>query len=129
MDDITPYLTIEKYRNWKILPHAIKYHIRIETREIFEHCHHKNSHDEILQLYLYDWLKYAVRTPVWKERLIECNGCIKTLTFANECDYETFYDRYGLEPDEQPVEIAIKTIGRPDTKQITWSEFYHKYNQ
>jgi hypothetical protein len=126
MYDISPYLTIDRDRKWQILREAIKYPVRTETRAIFEHDYHTCRYDEILQIYLCDWLQYASSTPIWATRIAECGGSAGNL-FENEDHEETFYTKYGLEPDEQPAEIAIKTLGRPGTKQLTWSEFYAKY--
>jgi hypothetical protein len=126
MYDISPYLTIHRDRKWQILREAIKYPVRTETRAIFEHDYHTCRYDEILQIYLCDWLQYASSTPIWANRIVECGGSAANL-FETEDHEETFYTKYGLEPDEQPAEIAIKTLGRPDTKQLTWSEFYAKY--
>ena len=126
MYDISPYLTIDRDRKWQILREAIKYPVRSETRTIFEHDYHACRYDEILQIYLCNWLQYASSTPIWTQRIVECGGSVGNL-FENEDHEETFYNKYGLEPDEQPAEIAIKTLGRPDTKQLTWSQFYAQY--
>jgi len=126
MYDISPYLTIDRDRKWQILREAIKYPVRTETRAIFEHDYHVCQYDVFMQIYLCDWLTYAGRTPIWSDRIVECGGT-SVLQFETEDQEEMFHSRYGLEPDEQSAEITIKTIGRPDTKQLTWSEFYAKY--
>lgn len=127
MYDISPYLTIVLDRKWQILREATKYLVRTETRMIFEHDHSNCRYDELMQIYLCDWLKYAVQTPIWSQRVTECGGSTETFSFENDESQELFYSRYGVETDEQPAEIAMKTIGKPDTKQLSWSEFYAKY--
>ena len=51
------------------------------------------------------WEYYAYNSPVWEERFSRYNGkrCDKdsTVHFDNDDNLEIFYDRYGLEFDEQ----------------------------
>jgi len=62
----------------------------------------------------YNWLFYASHSPIWKTRVLEYNGTIdndkKTVTFSNDDDLENFYDKYGLEPDEQSILIQKRCI-------------------
>jgi hypothetical protein len=78
-------------------------------------CFHKDtSNKELYLIYRDHWLYYASISPVWRERIDNCNGYInnqlKTITFENEDDQEEFYDEFGYEPDEQPKEILQKWI-------------------
>ena len=61
--------------------------------------------------YLRDWLYYAaLETPVWKSRVsayssFRLDHPTKTAVFDDDDQMESFYDKYGLEPDEQPLSI------------------------
>jgi hypothetical protein len=57
------------------------------------------------ELVWYKWEYYAYDTPLWKQRFIEY-GCKKDdvkqeVLFDSDDTKETFYEKYGLEPDEQ----------------------------
>jgi hypothetical protein len=57
------------------------------------------------------------------------NGAIneeaKEVTFENDDDLEKFYEKYGLEPDEQRLEIQQKSTGEI-SNEATWYKFYEK---
>ena len=59
-----------------------------------------------------DWLYYCRNTPIWTDRIRQHGGMIddetKQIVFSREDDLEDFYDIYGLEPDEQSLEIHEK---------------------
>ena len=59
--------------------------------------------------YLHHWLYYASFSRVWKERIRNHGGTvnhtIRMVEFPTDETMEDFYDRYGYEPDEQPLEI------------------------
>jgi hypothetical protein len=79
-------------------------------------CHHKDTSNKDLYLIYRDhWVYYASFSPLWRERIDQCNGYInnelKTVTFENDDDLDEFYDEFGYEPDEQPKELLQKWIG------------------
>jgi hypothetical protein len=61
------------------------------------------------------WLFHAAFSPIWRERIIEYNGTIdedmEQVVFKSLYDEESFYDTYGYEPDEQPLEIQKRCLG------------------
>jgi len=66
--------------------------------------------DAIRDAYLSaDWLYYCRETPLWLTRIREHDGTIdhtkKRVVFPNDDLHESFYEKYGLEPDEQSREI------------------------
>jgi hypothetical protein len=89
---------------------------------------------ELLDLqkkWYYNWLYYAGLSPLWEERLDDFNGHVnkekKTVEFDNEDDEEKFYERWNLEPDEQPKSIQQIIIGDIDNQQLGLKEFCEKY--
>lgn len=54
-----------------------------------------------------NWLGYCA--PVWVERLREFRGTVKerTVAFETEDDFEAFHETWGLEPDEQTMEMHL----------------------
>lgn len=72
---------------------------------------YETSNNIITKAYLYDWLYYASKTPIWETRIREYNTTIddakKVVQFASDDEYEMFYDDYGYEPDEQSERTHI----------------------
>jgi len=68
----------------------------------------------LLQSFRDDWLFYASFSPIWKNRILENHGMIdiqnKSVMFKNNNDLENFYNKYGYEPDEQPLEIQKRCL-------------------
>ena len=60
------------------------------------------------------WEYYAYRSPIWKERIERYKGYPdhkkKMILFLNDMYKREFYDKYGYEPDEQPLEVQKKII-------------------
>ena len=56
------------------------------------------------------WQHYVWATPCWRERLCKF-GANEKIEFDSDDMLEEFYDRYGYEPDEQPLEIQQQSIG------------------
>jgi len=87
--------------------------------------------ENIQKILHYEWLFYACGSPIWLERLHEFNGRRNLLTNKiefdeDECE-EEFYNNYGLEPDEQLLELQEKLIGNKNAEQIGLQEFCNKY--
>ena len=68
---------------------------------------------DIKHLYWYHWEYYAYKSPLWKSRFNKYNVKIvennKTVKFADDDEYEEFYEEYGYEPDEQSKEVQEKS--------------------
>lgn len=65
--------------------------------------------EEYINETLLNWDYYSYNTPIWRERFDKLNGIIdierKKIIFKDDDDdikYESFYDKYGYELDEQP---------------------------
>ena len=62
-----------------------------------------------------NWLYYASKSPLWQTRIASYGGTINDTTynvdFACDDQEEKFYEKYGYEPDEQPIEIQEKCLG------------------
>ena len=54
-----------------------------------------------------DWLYYCSETPVWEARIREGGGkpVDGRIEFETDDLLEDFYEKWGLEPDEQPAEM------------------------
>lgn len=87
----------------------------------------KRNHQDIEHAYLEKWLFHASRSPLWEKRILDHHGRIdnkrQSVEFEDDDWLETFYEQYGYEPDEQPVEIQNKSI-QPLHNGKTWYEFY-----
>lgn len=89
---------------WKYLREVCKYYL---LSEIYEY--------DIFQMWRENWLYYSYRTPIWKERIDQYKGIIdddsKKIIFEDEDCEENFYNIYGYESDEQPLEIQKRCLG------------------
>ena len=74
------------------------------------------SREQLRENYFYHWEYCAYHTPIWKKRIENCKGKIdvenKKIIFENDEMADVFYQEYGYEPDEQPIEITNRTIGK-----------------
>jgi len=106
---------IEKYKTVEPEKHIWKYLRKVCETPVAPIKMSKKAEDKLLEIYRYKWLFYASRSPIWKDRIVKYNGIIdcskKTVEFINDDDLEAFYDKYGYEPDEQPLNIQRNCIG------------------
>ena len=126
--DVEPYATLRLKQPRKILP-------SVGLRDIDEQkCigglfQLTRDTADIVSAYRDDWLYAASFSPLWKARIQGNNGHIneeaKEVTFKDDDSLEQFYEKYGLEPDEQRLEIQQKSTGVL-SKEATWSKFYNK---
>jgi hypothetical protein len=87
------------------------------------------THETIRAAYFGEnWLYYCRNTPLWQVRIAECEGDYddenKQVWFPNDNLLEEFYDKYGLEPDEQ----AANTHGFVDYTKSSLHEFVKRYS-
>lgn len=125
--DIYKYLTLRfQDQPRKYLKNVCEYPIHNNVIRLLHY-----QLDNIQQILHYEWLYYACGSPVWLDRLYDFNGKRNLLTskieFDNEDDEEAFYNKYGLEPDEQTLEIQEKLIGNKNNEQIGLQNFCNKY--
>jgi hypothetical protein len=97
---IEPFMTKEVDTPWKLLREVCLYGVIGEAYN--------------LQEFRKNWLLYCLKTPIWLERIKEYGGKIEMdkIVFQNEDQEEGFYNRYDCEPDEQPLEIQQRCIGK-----------------
>jgi len=113
---------------YKILPTATLY--SIDEDEYLSLFHLKREKMNIVEVYRNNWLFYASFSPIWKKRIEAYHGTIdyenKVVEFYND-NIDEFYKKYGLEPDEQKIEVQNKTIGQI-VKKRNWYDFYLQHN-
>lgn len=70
------------------------------------------------------WEYYAYRTPYWREIIDKCGGIaddeMREIKFPNDEKSEEFYDLYGYELDEQPIEV--QNMGFLPIRKIDYTE-------
>jgi hypothetical protein len=116
--DVIKYETLERDMNELprfYLQKVCKYAVRKEVNRLFETEFISNKQD-----YYYHWLYYAYNSPIWKDRLSSYNITInhetKDIEFQDDDELDEFYDVWGLEPDEQLLELQEKSIGNGNEK-------------
>lgn len=129
--DVLKYITINHIKPHELLRQTVKYPVRKNTLAIFDHEHGIYTHQQIQSLYWYHWLYYANKSPIWAERISINGGKLNRESHSVDFDTvdseEAFYDKYGLEPDEQPKQLQEMNIGTALEEQMSWAEFYEKY--
>ena len=91
------------------LKQVTQYPIRQEAKDLAKIvCN--ISPEMVREAYLGEnWLYYCSGSPVWKSRIREGRGVVddlgKRVVFSSDDDLEAFYERWGLEPDEQCAEM------------------------
>lgn len=125
---------VNNFPAYKILPIATI--LAIEPDLCKSLFHLKREKEYIRDAYLYHWLYYASKTPLWRKRIQDFEGIVcdeeKKVIFKEDKDddlLQAFYNNYGYEPDEQKIEVQNKCIGygvdsnNGDNKQ-TWFSIY-----
>ena len=131
-EDVVLYETIRISPNLsprKILPLAKIY--SIDANNYLSLFDLKREKQDIKTAYYYNWLYHASFSPLWRARILKCNGIIdaknKQVIFGDE-DSDDFYDKYGYEPDEQTAAVENKTI-QDIKKERIWLSFYKEHNK
>lgn len=130
-EEVVLYETIHSSKDLsphKILPLAKIY--AIDSDNYLSLFDLKRETQDIKTAYYYNWLYYASFSPLWKTRIMKCNGVVdaknQKVEFDDD-DIERFYDDYGYEPDEQTIEVENKTI-QEIRKERNWVSFYKEHN-
>jgi hypothetical protein len=110
---------------------ACRFSSKKEYNNIFGTLHNGVLGKDILEMVTDNWEYYASRSPLWKERMLEYNATIddslKHVTFEDDVDHDSFYDLYGYEPDEQPLNLLAKITHVNPVVQMSLREFCVKF--
>ena len=71
------------------------------------------THKELVNNYFYKWEYMASNSKIWNKRISTWFGEFdenNNIKFINDELQEKFYEKYGLEPDEQSIETHNKSI-------------------
>ena len=100
-EEVIQYATRVEYdaQSWKILRDVVKYN----PDDYIDSKVNNLPASEFMD----NWLFYAKDCPLWKKRLLNCKYKIynSKIDFEDEDEEEDFWNKYNLEPDEQPKEI------------------------
>ena len=132
-DHILKYQTIcpsSSKKSYRILSSVCSYKIDKPFLNLFKLARQKVT--DLQDKYNIGWLYHASFSPVWFERIRKCKGYIdyvrNKVLFIDDNWEETFYEEYGLEPDEQAQNVKDNCIG-DITGDNTWKQFYTKYKR
>jgi hypothetical protein len=80
-----------------------------------------------MQIYHSCWLVCASYSPIWAKRIAIHGGTVQgnKVVFKNEVLEESFYTKYGYEPDEQSMEVQYRNMC-PILPGKTWSTIVRK---
>jgi hypothetical protein len=150
-EEVIPYETIEaddKLRPYRILAQACVCKIQNNWVNLFQGFRNQNIKSGLKEKYdgwtvgavseKYNsqnkWLYHASFSPMWFNRIKSCKGYVdyvkQEVKFVDEEWEEEFHSKYGLEPDEQPLqtkENALKHV--KDDNASSWQHFFAKYKK
>ena len=127
---------IEKYKTiypgtlppHRILQTACRFPIRSNIAKLFEF---ELDFDIVHEYFTKHWVYYASRSPAWEARVRELGGEMdeetKEVSFPNDESEEKFYETWGYNPDEQPMDLRKRCIGDPEIEQLTMLEFCRRF--
>jgi len=80
-----------------------------------------------MQIYHSCWLVCASYSPLWAKRIAVHGGTVQgsKVVFKNEVLEESFYSKYGYEPDEQSMEVQYRNMC-PILSGKTWATIVRK---
>lgn len=100
---------------------------------LFELKRDNIPNNQVANIYYTQWEYYSYETPFWnkimKQYDIKLDTNQKKIIFMNDEEYEKqeeFYNNYGLDTDELPINIINKCIGKIHTKH-KWINIYNKF--
>jgi hypothetical protein len=126
---------IEKYKmivdpsikTYNVLNNACRFSINNSYNQLFKLV----EPDNVRNCYFINWLYYACRSPIWEDRCIDANCEIdddaSKIVFTNEDDEDSFYEKWGYDPDEQPTAVQERFIGKIGMPQIGIRQFCEKF--
>lgn len=101
----------ENSSDYKFLGRKRKYYIH---GDIGKYPLARNNYKNYKELYWYNWLYYAYRSPIWHGRIdkynIEVDDKNREIIFKNDDEYDEFTEKYDYEPDEQTQETQEKSL-------------------
>jgi len=125
--DIEKYKTVSNVIPSNYLALGCKYPIRKEVNDIFNFVEISRKEFELY------WLYHCRDTPFWIDNIINYDGMIddfnKHIEFPNDTLCDAFYDKWNIEPDDQPEYIYDYCVGKKDIIQLSFDDFYNKYKQ
>lgn len=87
----------------------------------------------ISEKYSDNWLYHAAFSPIWFDRIKSFKGYVdyqkNKVNFIAEDWEEAFYNKYGLEPDEQPLFVKENTLGKNINFKSSWQQFFTSYKK
>jgi hypothetical protein len=121
--------TVYGYERYSVLPGKRLYQIS-EKIGCFEKCRDdtiilNNRLLTVHEIYWNHWLYFAHMCPIWKQRIEEFNGIVDNIAFKvvfpTDEQEEGFYEKYGLEPDEQTKQCHMQSVlDIPDNTIANW---------
>ena len=150
-EEVVQYETIEaadNLRPYRILAQACICKIQNNWINLFQGFRNQNIKNGLKKKYddwtvgavtekynsLNKWIYHASFSPMWFDRIKSCKGYVdyinQEVKFVSEEWEEAFHNKYGYEPDEQPLqtkENALKLI--KDDNASLWQHFFAKYKK
>jgi len=131
-DDLGCYetVTVDQVRPYRILENAgLKGIDDLKWLSLF--CLNRRKYN-LKDKYWHKWVYHASFSPIWTQRLRQCRAYCsyikQDILFVNDDCLEDFYNRYGLEPDEQRQEIQDKSTMEIEEKH-NWLDFYAQFKR
>ena len=129
-DDIVSYRTLHLPDSYNVMNYVCRYPIRKEVNTLFNID--IPDRETMIKYFEVNWLYYAYRSPVWKDRIDEYSGIIdheqKLVHFPDDDLLEAFHQRWGYDTQEQKPLIKCNCVGFGNEKQLTLKDFCHRFH-
>jgi len=116
VDGMLRYRILREKRNNVLVPEIAS----------FQLARHSMVCDDMIDKVRDNWEYYAIRTPLWKKRFARFGGRVeeRKVVFPSEDNEERFYEEFGLELDEQSLDV--QNMGFTHGMKCGWHGWYKK---
>lgn len=107
---VQPYVTTEMRPSYNVLKTVCR---PIDPHQyLFLFGSPRTKISSYMRMYHACWLVCASYSPIWAKRIATHGGIVQEskVVFKNEDLEESFYSKYGYEPDEQSVEVQYRNM-------------------
>ena len=128
-ENLKKFISVKSDKVWSFLRNACKYPISKEYNKLFniEHVDYMMQKEKLFN----HWLYYCKDTPIWIERINEFNGVLdeenEEVVFEDENKLEEFYNKYGYEPEDQPIIVIEKLLGQQKILSKNINDFCEEF--
>jgi len=128
-EDIVSFKTLNVPDAENVMKYVCRFRLRKEVSALFDVD--IPDYKIMFDYFELNWLYYGYRSPIWRDRIDDYGGEVnhekKEIEFDDEDAFEDFYQRWGYNPQEQPLEVRWNCIGTGREEQMTLKDFCKRF--